>query len=193
MIKLNAGVENIEYRVEKSVSLLSKALMSVSYPSTFQFIQLFFCTQRDSCLVGASLSGTAHSVDPTLALLLDQLGTRLDQLGQWYLASLLSCVGKVVRQDHLVDIDTSDTSLNTLVQDRRDELVCAVQYDLDSTIDLLLDRFETVDQHQYQVMVTERDGEERHTAHSPNEYSPHHDNHHAHFQTPVPGNQSPWQ
>ncbi|KAH0238549.1 aldolase, partial [Aureobasidium melanogenum] len=64
-------------------------------------------------------------------------------LSQRHLASLLGCVGKVVRQDHLVDVNSSDTPLDTLVQNLRDELVCTVQHNLHSAIDLLLDGFET--------------------------------------------------
>lgn len=100
-----------------------------------------FCA---SDLVRSSFTSTTHIVNPILALLLDQIRASLELLGQRHLASLLSRVSKVIRQDHLVDINASDSPLDTLVQDLRDELVGSVKYDLYSVVDFFLDGFETV-------------------------------------------------
>lgn len=77
-----------------------------------------------------SLSSTSHVIDPVLTLSLDQRGSLLQQLGQWHLASICVDIVEVIRQDHLVDIDTSHTTLDTLVEDLRDELVGAVKDNL---------------------------------------------------------------
>lgn len=95
-------------------------------------------------LVSASLASTAHIVNPILALLLDQIRAGLQLLSQRHLASLLGGISKVVGENHLVDVDSGDSSFDALGQDFGDEFVGAVEDDLDSVVNLFLDGFEAV-------------------------------------------------
>lgn len=77
-------------------------------------------------------------------MLLDQICACLQLLGQWHFTSLLSCVGKVIGKNHLVNVDAGDSSFDALRKDLGDEFVGAVEDDLDSVVYFLLDGFETV-------------------------------------------------
>jgi hypothetical protein len=115
------------------------ASLKTTYPSPF----LSFKYINTQTLISPSLSSTTHIVNPILTLLLDQIRSSLELFSQWNFACLLGSVGKVVGQNHLVDVYTGDSSFDTFGEDFGDEFVCAVEDYLDSVVDLFLDCCET--------------------------------------------------
>jgi hypothetical protein len=78
-------------------------------------------------------------INPILTLLLDQIGARLQLLGQRHFTGFFGRISKVIRKNHFVDVDACDSSFDTLGEDFGDEFVGAVEDYLDSVVDFLLD------------------------------------------------------
>jgi hypothetical protein len=118
----------------------------IFHPTFLDFLPLPFhpSTSTLNTLISPGLSSTTHIINPILTLLLDQIRSSFELLSQWNFAGFFSSVGKVIGQNHFVDVYTGDSSFDAFGEDFGDEFVCAVEDDLDSVVDFFLDCCEAV-------------------------------------------------